>query len=126
MEIVPSQGAYDSVIDALTQHGCFTQSIEYKQLIGNAGDLPGVVASAYARFMARLIKTSPDMAVDILVEPLNLIASWDDSRVNTMLQDEVIEQLEADEIINKVEPKFSNKFMELLRLFRNPTDSTPI
>jgi hypothetical protein len=115
MEIVHSGGAYDAVIPTiLGSVPDFAHSDEFKLLIGTAEDLPGVVAAAYARYIARLIR-SRRVAVDDLVAPLNLMASWDDDRVDTMLHDEAIEQFEADGILDQVEPMFSQKLRTIVR-----------
>ena len=115
MEIVGSGSAYDAVIPAILHNvPDFEHSEEFRQLLGTAEDLPGVVAAAYARYMARLIASGLGQ-LDVLVAPLNLMASWEDDRVDTMLRDEAIEQLEADGVLDRVEPMFSDKLRTIVR-----------
>jgi hypothetical protein len=115
VETNPSNDLYSSVIPTLLKYGRgFKNSVEYGRLIGSAEDLPGVVACAYAAYLGRQFKMDPKYAIANLIYPLNLLASWDNSKVNTMLADEVVEQLEADGVLNELEGKFSAPFRKLV------------
>jgi hypothetical protein len=104
---------YESVIDILTRNVDFVQSEHFQQLIGTGSDLPGVVAAAYARFVASQIRNLPAYEVHALVDPLNELSALQDYRVDTMLREEVLEELEASEVIDEAQKGFCPRLAKL-------------
>ena len=99
---------YDLVIPIIVDRNKeFFHSPEYRQLVGNAEDLPGVIACAYARFLSRLIHSGRMESLRELISPINRIASWNDPKVNIMIQDEFIEQLIADNVLDIARPEMN-------------------
>jgi hypothetical protein len=105
---------YEAIPTLLLRAGQgFSISPEFRLIARNGEDLPGVVAAAYARYVARMMQESPS-SVTRLFEPLNEIASWDDYKTNTMLKDEVVEQFQADGVLEALTPFFSTAMQKLL------------
>ena len=114
-DVVISGNAYDVVIPILLHLGRgFVGSEDYEALKGTADDLPGVVAAGYARYVARARKASDGDDWSVLIQPLNLLSAVGDPRIDEMLRDEVIEQLDADEVLEDAKAWFSDDLMRVL------------
>jgi hypothetical protein len=109
--------SYTDVIPLLTSERGFAESEEFKMLIGTAEDLPGVVASAYARYAGEH-KHDGVEALQRLMRPFNQMASWHNEEVDTMLQDEVFEQLEADGSVEELTSGMSKELLSMLLMWR--------
>jgi hypothetical protein len=120
MEISPSENKYDLVVPTLLKEGeGFGMSPEYKALAGTAGDLPGVVASAYASFVQRRAASEKSKeASQAIMAPLNKLATWNDPQVNQMLQDEVFVRLEDDGGAYLVEPAMNDDLHRLYETWK--------
>ena len=75
----------------------FATSPEHRLWGEQMDDLPGVVAAAFAQYLARIALDGSEMGiVKAGVEALSELASWGDGEVDTMLRDEVFDNLGDD------------------------------
>ena len=114
MQLVPVDDPYDRVIPTILTHGGgFRDSDEFRRLIGNAADLPGVVACAYARWVSAQVTADSGATAHDLFRPLNLLAALEDEKVDTMLQDEVLEEFEAQGPLNLIDRWMNDSFLSV-------------
>jgi hypothetical protein len=75
----------------------FAASDEYRMLLGNAEELPGVVLASFARFLARLARGSP--SDPILAKGIAVVTQlwgWNDPQTKDALADEFFQALDSE------------------------------
>lgn len=117
MSFDPVHSRYLEVVPILKDETTgFSRSPEYRLwndlLIDN---LPGVVAAAFAQFLARTAREGSETgSVEAGVRALSQLASWADSDVDTMLRDEVFDHLrEHERAIEILRPMMSERLRNL-------------
>ena len=112
MQIVSGDEPYDRVIPTILSQGSdFEDSDDFRRLIGNAEDLPGVVACAYARWVSARMRADPDADAHDLFRPLNILAALKDEKVDTMLGDEVLEEFESQGMLDRIAQWMGDDFL---------------
>jgi hypothetical protein len=110
MTLSANKRAYDCVIPYLTGKGDFKLSKEFGDLRGTGDDLPGVVTSAYARYICNVLSTSQSSELArSLLEPINEFCRWDDLQLNSLIRDEFFERIITCKNINEIKNAMSEE-----------------